>query len=129
MRWSQARARAAINGGVDLVLELPVPWAVSSAEFFAEGGVSLLNALGCVDKFRFGTEDDDIALLLKARDAVNDSEVDAELVKNLRGGISYPVARELAVRKYYGDKVADVLKGPNNKIGRASCRERVSSPV
>ena len=49
-------------------------------------------------------------------------EVDAELVKNLRGGISYPVARELAVRKYYGDKVAD-------EIGRASCRERVSSPV
>lgn len=113
----RARARAAINGGVDLLLELPVPWAVSSAEFFASGGVSVLDSLGCVDKFRFGTENDDIDLLLKAKDAVLDPTVDDELVKSLRGGISYPVAREGAVRKFYGDQVADVLKGPNNILG------------
>lgn len=113
----RARTIAAIEGGVDLVLELPVPWAVSSAEFFADGGVSVLNSLGCVDRFCFGAEDNDLNLLSKAKEAVSDPEVDSEIVENLRGGISYPVARELAVRDFYGDRVADILKGPNNILG------------
>ena len=45
-KW--ARTRAALEGGVDLVLELPTPWAVSSAESFARGAVELLAASGVV---------------------------------------------------------------------------------
>ena len=40
----QARAKAAVESGADLVLELPLPWAVSSAERFADGGVQALMA-------------------------------------------------------------------------------------
>ena len=53
-KWT--RAKAAINNGVDLVLELPTPWAMSSAEKFAAGAVSILNHLGCIDYVSFGSE-------------------------------------------------------------------------
>ena len=53
-KW--VRARMALEAGADLVLELPVRCAVGSAEFFAEGGVRLLHALGCIDALSFGCE-------------------------------------------------------------------------
>ena len=53
-KWT--RTRAALEGGVDLVLELPTPWAVSSAESFARGAVELLAASGVVTCLSFGSE-------------------------------------------------------------------------
>ena len=50
------RARMALEAGSDLVLELPVSYALSSGEGFAFGGVSLLHQLGCVDSLSFGSE-------------------------------------------------------------------------
>ena len=50
-----ARAEAACRCGADLVLELPLPWSVSSAEGFAEGAVSVLAAAGCTH-LSFGSE-------------------------------------------------------------------------
>ena len=50
------RAEMALNGGASLVLELPVPYATGSAEYFAHGAISLLNKLGCVDSICFGSE-------------------------------------------------------------------------
>ena len=47
-----ARARAAVESGADLVLELPLPWAVSSAEGFAAGGVQALAATGVAPAVR-----------------------------------------------------------------------------
>ena len=58
-----ARARAAVESGADLVLELPLPWAVSSAEGFADGGVQALAATGLVDHLLFGSECGDAAAL------------------------------------------------------------------
>ena len=60
----QARARAAVESGADLVVELPLPWALSSAEGFAQGGVDLLAALGA-DALVFGSEGGDAAPLLR----------------------------------------------------------------
>ena len=60
------RVRAALAGGVDLVIELPLPWVLTSAEGFAFGGVSLLDALGCVDTLSFGSECGDLEALEKA---------------------------------------------------------------
>ena len=51
-----ARARAAVESGADLVLELPTVWAVSSAETFARGAVGILAAAGVVDVLSFGSE-------------------------------------------------------------------------
>ena len=62
-KW--ARARAALEGGVDLVLELPTVWAVSSAEGFARGAVGLLEATGVVGHISFGSERDDVDGLRK----------------------------------------------------------------
>ena len=110
----RSRARAALKGGVDLVIELPVSWAVGSAEAFARGGISLLDSLGCVDVLNFGAECDDAELLKKAAQAVCDKRVDALIVEELQGGISYPRARENAVRVVYGNEIADVIGKPNN---------------
>ena len=46
---THARAEAAVRGGADLVLELPLPWAIASAEGFAAGGVGVLAATGAVE--------------------------------------------------------------------------------
>jgi len=50
-----ARAEAACRCGVDLVLELPLPWCLSSAEGFARGAVGLLGGLGA-GYISFGSE-------------------------------------------------------------------------
>ena len=110
----RARAAAALRGGVDLVLELPVPFAVATAEVFARGGVEVLEALGCVDALCFGAECDSLEKLEAAAKAVTDPKVDELLRSELAGGVSYPTARGFAVRSVYGDEAADVLEGPNN---------------
>ena len=53
-KWQ--RTEMALNNGVDLIIELPTFYAVSSAEFFAKGAVSILNSLGVVDNIFFGSE-------------------------------------------------------------------------
>lgn len=65
------RVRMALAGGVDLVIGLPLPWALASAEGFAFGMVSALDALGCVDMISFGSESGDIATLQKAADCLS----------------------------------------------------------
>ena len=67
---AQARAEAAVYGGADLVIELPLPWAISSAEGFARGGVMTLAATGLVDTLVFGSECGDTARLLHTAEAL-----------------------------------------------------------
>ena len=61
-----ARAKAAVEGGVDLVVEMPVVYSLASAGFFARAGVMMLGALGCVDGISFGSECGDVELLKNA---------------------------------------------------------------
>ena len=70
---THARAEAAVRGGADLVLELPLPWAIASAEGFAAGGVGVLAATGAVDTLVFGSECGDTETL-KAVAAALESE-------------------------------------------------------
>ena len=60
-KW--ARTALALAGGADLVIELPTPWAMASAESFARGAVSLLAATGVVDVLSFGSETGELAPL------------------------------------------------------------------
>lgn len=125
------RVRMALLGGVDLVLELPVPWCLSSAEVFARGAVSLLHALSCVDMLGFGSECGDLAALQKAA-ALLDSPRLAELLRyHLGYGISYPEARQKALRELGGDKTAALLTEPNNTLGIEYLRalRALSSPI
>lgn len=112
-----ARVEAALKNGVDLVVSLPLTFAVSSAENFAYGGVSVLNALGFIDKIAFGSECGDSKLLSQCADALLSDGFDAEVVKELETGVSYPKARENALKNKYGDKFTKVISSPNDTLG------------
>lgn len=118
----QARAKAAVMGGVDLVMELPLPWCLSSAEGFAEGGVSLLLATGCVDAIAFGSERGDIDALQEAAGVLLREDFPAVLREELSTGVPFPVARQRAVRRLAGPAVADVLSRPNDILGAEYCK-------
>ena len=111
------RARAALAGGADLVLELPVPWCLSSAEGFAFGAISLLETLGCVDILSFGSEAGDLKALEKTV-AVMESDRYGSLLRCFLGmGIAFPEAQQKAVAEIGGNTLASVLSAPNNTLG------------
>lgn len=110
------RAQLALMGGADLVLELPLPCAVSSAEWFARGGISVLHAAGIVTHLCFGSENGDPASLQKAADCLDSEEYRQALKGQLDRGLSYPAARQNAARQLVGAD-ADCLSLPNNNLG------------
>lgn len=110
------RAEAALRCGVDLVISLPVPWALSSAEGFAAGGVALLDALGCVDMLSFGSESGDIDALKKVRTLLDDPRVIQRLHGMLDMGMSYAEAQRKAVAEIGGENRAILLDSPNNTL-------------
>lgn len=95
-----ARAKMALLGGADLVLELPVLFATGSAGDFAAGAVSLLDKLGVVDFLCFGSEHGAIAPFLDAAALLAEEPQDFSLFlqKNLKQGLSFPLARSLALQ-------------------------------
>lgn len=109
-----ARAEAAVSAGVDLVVELPTPWALSSAEGFARGGVALLAACGA-EYLSFGSESGELASLKTLADALCDDELNASVreLLNANANLSYAVARQLAVESRLG-ALAALLEKPNN---------------
>ncbi len=108
------RAAAAMECGVDLVLELPVCYACSTAQRFAFGAVQLVSALGCVDLLAFGAEDADVLHLTQAAQAIEDKRVAACLKQELAQGITFAKARENAVGQIFGEETARILQQPNN---------------
>lgn len=117
---THARAEAAVRGGADLVLELPLPWAIASAEGFAAGGVGVLAATGAVDTLVFGSECGDTETL-KAVAALESESFAAYLRQGLQEGVSFAAAREAAARKLLGEKAA-VLAQPNDILGVEYCK-------
>lgn len=111
-----SRARMALEGGADLVLELPLPFACAGAERFALGGTGMADALGCVDYLSFGMECDSEEQLIRTACAVSDEAIKPELDRLLAGGMTFAAARTEAVRSVYGDAAADVLCMPNNAL-------------
>lgn len=115
------RAKLAIQAGVDLVLELPVPYALAPAENFAMGGVALLTALGNVQDLSFGSECGNIKLLSQAAQACRVCKTEYADVLNdfLRSGYSYPEVLSQMVGQLYGTETAAVLRQPNNTLAIA----------
>lgn len=115
------RARLAIEGGADLVIELPVPYALAPAENFAMGGVAILTALGNVQEISFGSESGDIRLISQAARACRVCKSDyADVMEDfLRSGYSYPEVLSQMVRQLYGEETAAVLRHPNNTLAIA----------
>ena len=113
-KW--ARAKAAVSGGADLIVELPTPFALSSAQDFARGGVSVLDSMSCVDRLYFGSECGELSLLFQTANAMGTEEY-GELVQHfLQSGISYPAACEKAVNRIIGKDSKSVLRSPNDTL-------------
>ena len=114
------RAEMALNGGASLVLELPVPYATGSAEYFAHGAISLLNKLGCVDSICFGSECGEIIKLEELAHILSEEPEEYRFLLSsyLKQGNSFPHARQLAIHDYLNSDSADeILASPNNILG------------
>lgn len=118
-KWT--RAEMAIKQGIDLVIELPTLYATSSAENFAEGAIKILNSLGIVDYLSFGSELGELSPLNDIADILykEPKEFSSLITKQLKSGLSYPKARELAISMYFGTskKYSSILENPNNILG------------
>ena len=94
------RAQWAVMGGADIVFELPSMFAVSSAEYFASGGVRLLHALGC-DAISFGTSHTQVEELVSIAKALDHPSTQESLRTLLGQGYSYGTALRKAIQQYY----------------------------
>lgn len=109
------RAKAAVLGGADLVVELPVQWATASAERFARGAVYIAHQAGIVDYLSFGCENDDITSFSKIARILND-EVYSRRIKEYydNNACSYPQARTAVVNEVMGMDCTEMMMKPNN---------------
>ena len=119
------RAKAAIQAGADLVLELPATYAFSSAEGFAAGGVKILS-LFC-DTLCFGAENADTAHLMELAKALLSDDFSAALRIELDKGLSFPAARQAALVAMGLD--ASPLALPNNILAVEYCKAILSQSV
>ena len=104
-----------MDGGADLVLELPMTLAVNAAGYFAAGAVDCLTALHGVDDLCFGSEGMRTETLLETARQMETPEYETALRAALSGGVSYARAREQALAALGGDGAC--LTTPNNALG------------
>lgn len=127
-KWT--RTKMALLNGVDLVIELPVVYSISSAEFFAWGSMSLLNSLGIVDSLCFGSESGNISDIMSISDILANEPLKfkTSLKKFLTEGNTFPSARNLALYEYLGNNQKNCLPfnnffdASNNILGIEYCK-------
>lgn len=107
------RASLAIRGGADVVIEIPVIYCLSSAEFYAKSAVSILDSLGCVSEISFGSECGDINILSAAAEAMRNIPRD-KLQECMKTGMTYPAAAAAIVGERHGEETAGIISAPNN---------------
>ena len=128
-KWT--RAKAAIENGADLVIELPVCYVLQSADVFARGAVEIMHAIGS-DGIAFGSECTDTELLCKiARlKAEEPHEYKEALTKALDSGDGYPAACEKALKTVLGN-IPPEISLPNATLGIAYIKalKELNSPM
>lgn len=118
------RARMALAGGADLVLELPFPWSAGSAEHFASAGVRILARLG-VDFLSFGSECGKVELLRMAADLIGDPRFGEVYASLCRKGMGTTAAYAQALRQISdlsGTILPDGFPSSNDLLGIAYMR-------
>ena len=112
------RARAALEAGADLVLELPVQYALSSAEGFSAGAVSILGTF--CDEMSFGAEHPDAAALLATAKSLLSPDFSRHLRTHLDAGLSFPAARARALADMGADET--LVSSPNDILAVEYCK-------
>ena len=123
------RAQWAVMGGADIVFELPSMFAVSSAEYFASGGVRLLHALGC-DSISFGASHTQVEDLVSVAKALDHSSTQELLRTFLSQGYSYGTALRKALQPFHSANASfytDETLGKHTSDSRLSATEQPSS--
>ena len=115
------RAKAAVLGGADVVLELPSPYALRSAEGFAQSAVDILLGTGVITDLSFGAEDADAELLHETASLLLEHQTVQDTLLHLKTGISYAAARERALYQRVKEK-AEILQKPNNILAVEYCK-------
>ena len=116
------RARAALLSGADLVLELPVQYALSSAEGFAAGAVSILGKF--CHEMSFGAEHPDVENLTATARALLSPDFPEHLRRHLDAGLSFPAARAKALLDMGADN--SLLMSPNDILAVEYCKAMLS---
>ena len=116
------RAKAAVLAGADLVLELPITYALSSAEGFAAGGVRILSNF--CDALCFGSETADKEALLSTAQILLSPEFSPLLRQELEKGLSFPAARQAALERLRPGSLSPVL--PNDILAVEYCKAMLS---
>lgn len=122
------RCRMVLENGADVVFELPVYYATGSAEFFAQGAVSLLDKLGVVDMLHFGSEDGKLDTLLACANILANEPVSFKetLSTLLKEGVSFPTAQAKALTEELlkhnipiatQNNLQQTIALPNNTLG------------
>ena len=118
-KWT--KTQMALKNGIDLVIELPTVYAISSAENFADGAVKIFNSLGVIDCLSFGSEIGEISPLNDVASILykEPKEFSSLINAQLKSGLSYPRAREIALAQFFGNskRYTEVLTNPNNILG------------
>lgn len=132
------RTKMALLGGADVVVELPSLYALSSAEFFAGGAVTLLNQLNVVDTLSFGSESGNLSLFEKSsRTMIEQADLLTSRIRaGLKSGFHYPAARadamsELFINHSDADELNALFTYPNNILGLEYCKALLAlkSPI
>lgn len=116
------KTKIALDNNVDLVIELPFPFASESADYFAEGSIKLLNELK-VDKLIFGSELGDIDTLYKIANIQNSKEYDNKLKEYLEKGDNYPTCMSNAVKDLVGINISK----PNDLLGLSYIKQIINN--
>lgn len=121
------RAKSAVLGGVDLVLELSVPYALSSSEYFSFAGVSVLDSLNVLDCISFGSEEGDISSLSRIADCLLEPTTIEKIKENQKQGV--PVFS--AISEEFSDEDKKILEKPNNilAINYIKALKRLNSKI
>ena len=110
-KWK--RTEIALKHGIDLVIELPYPFATQSADYFAYGAITILEKMGC-EKVIFGSESDNVDdLYLIANTQINNPEFERLVKIYSKMGNNYPTALSLALKDLTNKKIDE----PNDLLG------------
>ena len=119
-KWD--KSEIAINNGIDLVIELPFPFATQSADYFAKGSIQILNYLK-IDKLIFGSESDDIDTLKEIANIQNNESFNTLVKLYCKNGYNYPTALSMAIEDTIGKKITT----PNDLLGISYIKEIINN--